>query len=305
MKKIQNHLKTNGWKAQKSAPKGLLLFLVFLLTIQLFSCGQVVGWPDADKTAPAVKFVTPADDSTDVALNASISATFSETMDSSTFSTSSFTLFKGTTAVTGAVVYSGETAIFTPTIILDPETEYVATVTNKVKDLAGNFLAQDFEWTFTTGQTPETVPPIVIATSPSIDATEVVLNTEIIAVFSEAMNPLTITEDNFTLLDGTTPVEGVVSYNGVTATFSPENNLDQNKLYTATIHTGVTDLAGNEMEENYIWTFTTGTAIDDVRPEITSTIPNDGDIEITLDSTVSAVFSEAINPLTINDETFT
>ncbi len=304
MKKIQNHLKTNGWKAQKSAPEGLLLFLVFLLTIQLFSCGQVVGWTDTDETAPSVKFVTPADDSTGVALNASISATFSETMDSSTFSTSSFTLFKGTTAVTGAVVYSGETAIFTPGIILDPETEYVATVTNKVKDLAGNFLAQDFEWKFTTGETPETVPPEVIATIPFGDATGAALDTEISAVFSETMNPLTITENNFTLLDGTTPVEGTVSYVGVTATFVPENNLDQNKLYTATIHTGVTDIAGNGMTDNYTWSFTTGDTIDDVRPEITSTFPKDGDIEITLDSTVSAIFSEAMNPLTINSATF-
>ncbi len=297
-------IERNEIRRKNIAPKGLL-FLVFLLTIQLFSCGQAVGWTDTDETAPSVKFVTPADDSTGVAINASISATFSETMDTSTFSTSSFTLYRGTTAVTGTVVYSGKTAIFTPKIILDPETEYVATVTKEVKDLAGNFLAQDFEWTFTTGETPETFPPQVIATIPFGDATGAALDTEISAVFSEIMNPLTITEDNFTLFDGNAPIEGEVSYTGVTATFTPENNLDQNRLYTATIHTGVTDLTGNEMVENFVWAFTTRSALDDIRPTVISTIPADEDIDIALNTKVSAVFSEAINPLTINDETFT
>ena len=305
MEKIENYLKKDRSQGTGGVPKRLL-FLLLLLVTQLFACGQVVGWPDSDSTAPTVKFVTPADNSTGVALNASISATFSEAINPETISISTFTLFKGSIQVTGTVVYSGVTAIFTPATILDPETEYVATVTSKVKDLAGNLMTKDFEWNFTTGKTFETVPPQVIATIPLKDAVDVVFTAEIIAVFSEAMNPLTITAANFTLLDGTTPVDGTVSYVGVTATFTPIDILDQNTLYTAVITAEVSDLAGNKMAEEYVWSFTTGSVIlDTISPTVISTIPDDGDIDVEIDTNVSAVFSEAINPLTINDETFT
>jgi len=305
MEKIENYLKKDRSQGTGGVPKRLL-FLLLLLVTQLFACGQVVGWPDSDSTTPTVKFVTPADNSTDVAINASISATFSEAINPETITISTFTLFKGSIQVTGTVVYSGVTAIFTPATILDPETEYVATVTSKVKDLAGNLMTKDFEWNFTTGKTFETVPPQVIATIPLKDAVDVVFTAEIIAVFSEAMNPLTITAANFTLLDGTTPVDGTVSYVGVTATFTPIDILDQNTLYTAVITAEVSDLAGNKMAEEYVWNFTTGSVIlDTISPTVISTIPDDGDIDVEIDTNVSAVFSEAINPLTINDETFT
>jgi hypothetical protein len=71
------------------------------------------------------------------------------------------------------------------------------------------------------------------------------------------MDPLTITTNTFTLKKGTTSIIGTVIYSGTTATFSPSANLASNTTYTATITTGVKDLAGNAMVNNYVWSFTT------------------------------------------------
>jgi len=59
---------------------------------------------------------------------------------------------------------------------------------------------------------------------------------------------------------GTTPVSGTVSYAGLTATFDPASNLASNTTYTATITTGVKDLAGNAMRKDFVWSFTTATS---------------------------------------------
>jgi hypothetical protein len=75
------------------------------------------------------------------------------------------------------------------------------------------------------------------------------------------MDPLTITTANFTLAGpGATSVTGIVGYDALTkiATFTPASNLASGTLYTATITTGVKDLAGNALAANKVWSFTTG-----------------------------------------------
>jgi hypothetical protein len=60
---------------------------------------------------------------------------------------------QGTNEVSGIVNYSGVMATFTPTNILAAETVYTATITNGAKDLAGNTLAANKVWSFTTVST--------------------------------------------------------------------------------------------------------------------------------------------------------
>lgn len=72
--------------------------------------------------------------------------------------------------------------------------------------------------------------PIVISTGPLSNATGVSINTTINATFNEAMEPSSITTATFTVMQGTTPVPGVVTYSGVTTTFSPAGNLALNTL---------------------------------------------------------------------------
>jgi len=89
----------------------------------------------------------------------------------------------------------------------------------------------------------------------------VCINKTVNATFSKAMDPLTINTATFTLAGpASAAVTGTVSYNATSnvATFTPASNLAPNTPFTATITTGVTDLAGNALESDFVWMFTTG-----------------------------------------------
>ena len=108
----------------------------------------------ADITAPTVTLLDPLSNATGVATNKVIGITFSEAMNAATLTTATFTLKQGTTAVSGAVAYSGTKATFTPSAVLIAGTVYTATITTGAKDLAGNALAANTSWSFTTAGTP-------------------------------------------------------------------------------------------------------------------------------------------------------
>ena len=114
------------------------------------------GGGTQDTTAPAVSSTNPSSDETDVSLTATVSATFSEDVSSSTLTTSSFTVTTNSTSVAGTVSYSSSTrtATFTPSSSLSYSTQYTATVTTAVQDLAGNPMSSDYSWTFTTESYP-------------------------------------------------------------------------------------------------------------------------------------------------------
>jgi hypothetical protein len=115
-----------------------------------FSCTTGVA---ADNVLPVVNSADPVNNATDVVRNKVIGLTFSKAMNPLTINTSTFTLMQGATAVPGTVTYYGTSATFTPTNILAAGTVYTATITNGAKDLAGNALATNTIWSFTTGST--------------------------------------------------------------------------------------------------------------------------------------------------------
>jgi hypothetical protein len=178
-------------------------------------------------------------------------------MDAATITTATVTLMQGATPVPGAVTYVGTIATFDPTGTLTDSTLYTATVTTGVQDLAGNALAVNKTWSFTTGVTPDSTAPTVSSTNPAAGATGVTTNGNITATFSETMDAATITTATVTLMQGATPVPGAVTYVGTIATFDPTGTLTDSTLYTAVVSIGVQDLAGNALAVNKTWSFTT------------------------------------------------
>jgi hypothetical protein len=136
---------------------------------------QCHGAPvSADTTFPTITNVAPADGATDVAVATNVEATFSEAMDENSVETAgNFTLVKqGTTTPMAATVsYDPATnsATLNPNTDLEAGVTYTATVrggANGVKDAAGNPLAADKVWTFTTTAAPvDTTPPDTTITS--------------------------------------------------------------------------------------------------------------------------------------------
>jgi hypothetical protein len=110
----------------------------------------------ADTTPPTVTSVSPANGATGVATASTVSATFSEPMDASTIDGSRFQLRDpANNLVPASVSYDAgsQTATLAPTSALANSTVYTATVkggSGGVTDSAGNPLAADYSWSFTT-----------------------------------------------------------------------------------------------------------------------------------------------------------
>jgi len=140
--------------------------LIALVSISLLaSCKNTTSNDDPSPQAPTVVSTSPKNNATGVFLKKAISVAFSEKMNANTINTSTFTLKKGTVAVSGTVSYSGVTAVFTPSTDLLANTQYVATVNTGAKNLVGVGLNTNNQWSFTTGTDVSGLAPVDLGTA--------------------------------------------------------------------------------------------------------------------------------------------
>ena len=229
------------------------------------------GGGGGDTTPPTITSRSPAVGATGVAVDANVTATFSEAMTASTMTTTTFTLVQQgqSTPLPAVVSLGGQTATLNPNANLLPSTTYTATVkggASGVKDLAGNALAADVSWSFTTAGGGDTTPPTITSRSPAVGATGVAVDANVTATFSEGMTASTITTTTSRSSSRasrrrcrlSSPWPGRRRLSIRTRTCCPR------RRYTATVKggaSGVKDLAGNALAADVSWSFTTaGTA---------------------------------------------
>ncbi|MFH1230427.1 MAG: putative Ig domain-containing protein [Planctomycetota bacterium] len=99
-----------------------------------------------DTIPPTVISVSPANGSTGIAVSTNISVTFSEAMNQSATQGA----FSTSPTVAGAFSWSGNIMTFDPTSNLAYNTSYTCTVSTAAQDLAGNSIAIQYQWSFTT-----------------------------------------------------------------------------------------------------------------------------------------------------------
>lgn len=145
------------------------------------------------------------------------------------------------------------------------------------------------------------VCPVVLSTDPENGSINVPLDKVITATFNEEMKATSFTNASFTL-QASDFIGGTVSFNGITASFTPNAPLALNTTYTATIKTTVLDLMGNALQEDYLWSFSTGST---VSPIVIDTDPEANGTNVFLNKIVSATFNMPMNNATINTTTFT
>jgi hypothetical protein len=225
---------------------------ITLPVVLMFACNGGPNDPNGDTTPPQIVSVSPAEDAVEVAVDAVIRVVFSEAIDTNKITAATFTIGP---AVTGGFHFSGDTVVFAPASELDYLTTYNVSVTTGVTDLAGNRMATNKSWSFETAGNPATTPPLVIATIPANGAGDVDAADTISATFSKAIDTATLTASSFTVSGDVT---GTISYADSTATFTPDDTLEFNTLYTATLGTTVADTFGNHLATPYVWSFTTG-----------------------------------------------
>jgi Bacterial Ig-like domain len=168
--KYQYQLDSGGWSAASTSTTANLTGLsegAHLFEVRAVDeAGNVDATPahssfTVDTTQPMVKSTTPSGVKR-VARGTDLTASFSEKMEPSTVDATTFKLYKvnsdGTqTQITDVVVSlssDGLTATLNPfgskTTLLARSTKYEGVITTGTKDLAGNSLAQQMSWTFTT-----------------------------------------------------------------------------------------------------------------------------------------------------------
>ncbi len=200
----------------------------------------------------------------------SVTATFDEDLDASTVDETTFLLQDGASqAVAVGVTYDAatRTAVLVPDDVLQPTSNYTAVVVGGpggVADVAGNPLAADVAWTFTT-EGLDTTPPAVTGQNPAPGASDVTLVAAVSAVFDEPIDPASVNSSTFELRDaGGSLVSADVTYlaGTRTAVLTPLAALLPSSSYTATLRGGVAgssiaDIAGNPLAADVTWPFTT------------------------------------------------
>jgi len=214
------------------------------------------------------------------------------------------------TPVAGSVSYDpvNHIAIFTPAANYPAGAHLTATVTTAARGASGSPMATDYVWTFTTGASPDTSAPIVTATNPVDSDVGIGTNQKIVLTFDKGIASTTLGASTFTLTGpGGTPVAGTVTYStiGNSAAFAPLTPLADNTVYTGTITTGVTDLSGNPLASDFVWTFTTGDGPDTIAPTVSSTDPASDTSDVATDASVNATFDQPMDPATLTPATFT
>ena len=111
----------------------------------------------------------------------------------------------------------------------------------------------------------DTAAPAVTGVTPHDGAAGVALTDNLEATFSEDMDPATLNQNTFTLVEqgSATPIEATVTYDRVTkrATLNPDTDLQADATYTATVNTCAEDAAGNPLATYTVWSFTTATSM--------------------------------------------
>jgi hypothetical protein len=108
---------------------------------------------------------------------------------------------------------------------------------------------------------PDTTAPALTGRAPAAGATDVAPGADVVATFSEAMDPASMAGGAFTLAPsagGPAVAASVTASSGNTVfTLNPSADLAPGTAYTATVGTGAKDLAGNALAGAQTWSFTT------------------------------------------------
>jgi hypothetical protein len=228
-----------------------------------FDLGEVV----LDATRPRFAASSPASGRTGVSPGAAISVTFSEPIDPASLTAESFRLSVGGETVSGSFDAPAGSALvrFTPSAPLPDLRQVQVELSGDrvgfdglvsvpgIRDRAGNPLASDVRFSFTTG---DSLPPAVVSLSPQDGSSAVDLTSAVRIEFSEPVDPTSIS--GFALATGGQDVAGAVSsiLGGRALVFTPAGLLLPDRPYVARVAGPVRDGSGNAMPQSEItWTF--------------------------------------------------
>lgn len=146
--------------------KALKLLTVLLVITFFVGCDALEILDPGDTEQPVIITTSPVDGATGVDINTSVSITFSEAIDPTSVTSSSFRLRSSTMELDGTRATVGSVITFTPSSPLEHDAEYVMSASSNISDLAGNPLASSSSIGFKTME-PEVVLPTITSFTPA------------------------------------------------------------------------------------------------------------------------------------------
>ena len=264
-----------------------------------------------DRTRPVIISSTPADGATNVPVNSSIILNFDEVIDPTSVTNTNPSVAFNTEVIVsngpingnfgGNLVMNSDTSIiFTPTIPFPGNA--TVTIKPRVTDLAGNRMNTTLPPTtvsFETEAVFDTGAPQLVTISPANDAVDVPQTENIVLIFSEPIDPSTLSSNNIGIFrDGES--------SNFTAIRSPDNqvvtlsNFSRGSFSKITVVAqGITDLSGNVMAP-FQSQFTLGEAIATPVPFMGAQRPAAGATDVSVNSQVRLLLDSALDPLSLS-----
>ncbi|MCB1159628.1 MAG: Ig-like domain-containing protein [Leptospiraceae bacterium] len=175
---------------------------------------------------------------------------------------------------------------------------------NNVRDLEGNTQENPVEELiyFTTNNNIDNESPSIKTSYPANSSSEIVRNTSIQLVFNEALDPDTVSNETIILKQGDTILEKELEFIGSVVQLKPSAIFSSWTNYTIFIQTGIKDLAGNSLATATNISFTTNDILDNSPPVVETVIPTDGSTNVSNNTLITLIFSEAIDITTLNTQ---
>lgn len=214
----------------------------------------------SENVRPFIVSTVPANNATEVPLNAEVRITFSEPMDPSTLFTRIYDLSSDLpgdfVAATGGWDAATNTQILQGGYRSKHRYQVIVGRDFPAKDVAGNTLTGPNSFIFTT---LDAGPPVAVSFSPSRDAIDVDPTTQVRIAFNEPLDASTITSQDFQVYgwSGEGNVAGTVSYDPATyaAVFTPSAPLVSGRKY-GLILSHLKDATGVPQEDFISYGFT-------------------------------------------------
>jgi len=201
----------------------------------------------------------PASGQTQVDPESAIFVSFDQAMNPSTFTPATCSIKEDSTQQIVSLLSihydaTNYTAVLIPAAPLKLSTNYQAVVTTGVQYSNNTPLVQDYTWSFQTADSPQSLAPSVVVTTP-------LPGDSLVGLSNRGMDAITINDSTFLLKDsaGELVAAQSITYDLLTrtATFIP-TSLEPNQTYQVTITTDVKDSIGEPLAQEFKWSFTTG-----------------------------------------------
>ncbi len=277
--------------------------VLFAPTVFSFATGE-----DTDRNGPRVIAVSPIPDQANVPRNANVVVTFDRAMDRDSL----FQAFSISDSISGALSLDATERIltFTPGALLPLETTVRVQVAASARDRDGVPLRSDFLSTF---RTPDRDAFRILQTTPADGSLNAAPTTLLVFRFSEPVDRSTVTT-NFSItatgLAVPVPIAAnfTFSQNDQVVTYDPAPGFPAfvgwrgGSTVTATLAQEIRSASsGARLPAPFVLDF----GVENIAPQVVSTVPQNGAVDVPTTQVVRFRFSEPLDPATVVPANFT